>query len=516
MPVVVDGIEIPINAMGNVSDYVDKAKKKLSELEKVKSTSFFPKIEEDGKKVQKFLSDNAALISTTTIAVTALSTAIVSAYNQNAELVNTVRDLSLVSGEGAEETSRFLQVLDDYELTAEDATAASKKLKEQGLSPTIDTLATLSDEFRKIKDPAERMQFIQDNLGRGGAKWVNILNQGSEALRRNSAEVSKNLIVTEEQIKMQEVQRLAIDNAKDTWEGYTRQLGQNTSNVLALLIANKRASEIMREHNDQVGVTKDEYIKYDDALKQAIAEQLTSAAASIEQTDSMKEQEQAIRDLAKANEELLDLTGSFAESQRDYAEKQQEINQQLAEGKITTEEAGVAFQNLAAQQEEAGRRMILSMLEQQLALDGLDERETEYLLTKGQEWGIYSQEAVDAARAAQAEVRALTNELNSVPANVHSTITVETVRTGGELSPDAGGGQYSHARGGEWVVSAGYGNEGYPMGGGHTASAGEKVTVTPADESSSGGMDMLRELRKIFDTKQFASDVATALARTGG
>jgi len=79
-----------------------------------------------------------------------------------------VLSLSQITKTGAEETSRFLQVIDDYKLTAVDAETATKALKEKGLVPTIDTLANLSDEYRKIKDPAEAFKFIQDNLGKGG------------------------------------------------------------------------------------------------------------------------------------------------------------------------------------------------------------------------------------------------------------------------------------------------------------------------------------------------------------
>jgi hypothetical protein len=51
-----------------------------------------------------------------------------------------VRDLSLASGVSAEEASRMIQVLDDYQLTAEDAKVATRALTREGLAPTVDTL----------------------------------------------------------------------------------------------------------------------------------------------------------------------------------------------------------------------------------------------------------------------------------------------------------------------------------------------------------------------------------------
>ena len=83
-----------------------------------------------------------------------------------------------------------MQVIDDYELSAGDAEAATKRLKEKGLVPTIDTLAMLADQYKKIKDPAEAMAFVQDNLGRGGAKWINVLSQEGAALKEAAAQIS--------------------------------------------------------------------------------------------------------------------------------------------------------------------------------------------------------------------------------------------------------------------------------------------------------------------------------------
>ena len=98
-------------------------------------------------------------------AFTAVAGVVKETYGEYAKYSEEVRDLSLISGTGAEATSRFIQVLDDYQLTAQDAETATKKLKDNGLVPTVETLAKLSDQCRAIKDPAEKMAFIQDNLG---------------------------------------------------------------------------------------------------------------------------------------------------------------------------------------------------------------------------------------------------------------------------------------------------------------------------------------------------------------
>ena len=253
-------------------------------------------------------------------------------YKAYTELAESVRDLSLVSGESAESTSRFIQVLDDFQLTASDAEASAKALKEKGLSPNIETLANLSDEFLKIQDPAERMVFIQENLGRGGAKWVNVLSQGGDALREMSGAISENLILSDEQIKMYEIQRLALDNMSDSFEGFKVQLGQNIGNVVAYASAMQRAKEIQAESVVTTGRASVATITYSDALNMAIAEQLQAAETSLAVTEGYETEaeaaerlaeesraaEEALRAMTEANTGMLDLVMRIAEETADY------------------------------------------------------------------------------------------------------------------------------------------------------------------------------------------------------
>src|SRR5258706_7757425 len=166
------------------------------------------------------LPGSIAQFATLTGAVLTVGGALKNAFDYSQKYAQQVRDLSLISGTGAEETSKFIQVLDDYQLSAEDATLATKKLKDQGLVPSIDTLAKLADEYKKIQDPAQKMVFIQENLGRGGAKWVNVLNQSSDALRANAAQTHKNLILFDKQNSHTEKEKLAIDALSDTYNGW--------------------------------------------------------------------------------------------------------------------------------------------------------------------------------------------------------------------------------------------------------------------------------------------------------
>jgi len=204
-------------------------------------------------------------------------------------------------------------VLDDYELGAEDAITASKALKEKGLVPTIETLAMLSDQYKKIQDPAEKMKFIQDNLGRGGAKWVNVLNQESGALLEATNSINKYLIKTDEQIKKSEIARLQVDELKDSWEGFKNAIGDATNEVIFNNEAQSRAYAILEEQGIAFGSTTYFTQAYKDALKQAKAELLSTAEASIEYTESLEAQQAELEAVSKANKELIDAKNSHSE-----------------------------------------------------------------------------------------------------------------------------------------------------------------------------------------------------------
>lgn len=276
-----------------------------------------------------------AILGTVVSATTAL---IADSYKEYSALAENIRDLSLVSGESAESTSRFIQVLDDFQLTADDATMAAKKLKENGLSPSIETLAALSDQFRGIKDPAERMDFVYDKLGKSGGKFVNMLNQGSDALLANAAAINKNLILSDFEIKMYEVGRLAIDEKVDALAAFRVELGQNVGNVLAFASAMERANEIQQENTEVVGGQKRSTIGYSEALNMAMAEQLKAADASAEFKYNLEEEKKAAEDAAKAlkelsavNKEIIDGAIDITNAQNDFEEKQRDVEQAIAD-----------------------------------------------------------------------------------------------------------------------------------------------------------------------------------------
>jgi len=203
-----------------------------------------------GNLINELTSKNVSWGNVAEMATTMVVNGLKESYNAAQQYSQAVRDLALVSGTGAEESSRLLQVLDDFQITAEDVTAATRNMTKNGLTPTIDTLAKLSDQYLAIQDPMERNEFILKNLGRAGIQWTNALSQGGDALRAMGNEVSANLILTDQQIKEMEQARLAQDAWNDSIEGTKIAIG---SWIGAMIAANTETRSLAEQYTELTG-----------------------------------------------------------------------------------------------------------------------------------------------------------------------------------------------------------------------------------------------------------------------
>jgi hypothetical protein len=130
-----------------------------------------------------------------------------------------VRDLSLLTGQSAEESSRLIQVLDDFEITTGDLTVAMRQMRQQGINPTVAELARMSDEYLTLNPGLERQNYLAENFGaRTGQQFALVMEQGAAAILGLSAAVKPQLILTDEMIRKTEELRLAQDDLNDSVE----------------------------------------------------------------------------------------------------------------------------------------------------------------------------------------------------------------------------------------------------------------------------------------------------------
>jgi len=348
----------------------------------------------------------------------------VDSYKTYQTYAGSVRDLAAISGTGAAQTSLFLQVLDDFEISAENATTATKALTKQGLVPNLETLAKLSDEYKAIQDPIEKNQFLLKNLGKAGLEWVNVLNQGSAALLESGTEVNKNLILTDKQIEDAEKARLAVDAVSDSWEGFKVAIGAGVGEMIVA----KGETEDLREQFNELGLkeelatsrldqgatpafdrfrkTMEKSAAMTEFYTQQVERQNTTLAITDEQYGQMlkgglaltemqgkiDEQQTKINDTfddsayvtALYQAEVADLTKDLKEgdiSQQDYQKSLSRLKEDMQSGVFAAQELAKANQTLTSQavdQYEAYAASVLAVKE------ATNEQQLEFAVASGQ------------------------------------------------------------------------------------------------------------------------------------
>lgn len=145
-----------------------------------------------------------------------------------------VQKLGRNAGITAEESSILIQVADDARVSYEDLTAASRLLVDQGIQPTIENIAKLSDQYLAIEDPIKRGQFAADHFGRNWQTMTGLLEQGGDALRDSADGVrALGLVMDEEAIAKTERWRASLDNLQDHVDGFIYQIGPPLTDTLA-------------------------------------------------------------------------------------------------------------------------------------------------------------------------------------------------------------------------------------------------------------------------------------------
>lgn len=325
------------------------------------------------------------------------------------------KQLSLVSGESIENTSRFIQVLDDYEISQQDALAATKALTKEGLSPTIETLAKLSDQYRAIQDPEKKNQFIIENLGRAGLQWAKVLDQGSEALYQQAGAIDNHLIYTEEMYQQAEELRLAQDQLNDTWEATKIQIGNELVPVLAKFL------EISNKVDAGISIWAKDTEKATDATEtntNAVADNTIELEKSSEQ---LKAEADAIKALTERYQGYLDLASGIFSEQVSYEEElngltkekiklEEEYNslseegwdknrEKLEDNLKAYDDVNTKINELKEDHRLAMGQMQYDLLLTKLSVDGLTTAEFNMATEAGIAFGVFDRESADAAIA---------------------------------------------------------------------------------------------------------------------
>lgn len=345
------------------------------------------------------------------------------------DYANSVRELSMLSGESTEETSRFIQVIDDYKLSADDALLATKALTKNGMAPSIDTIAQLSDQYLALNSVEEKNEFILKNLGKGGLQWVEVLNKGSEALKAQGAAVNESLILSQQAVDNARAYELALDDWNDAVLALKVSIGNELLPALTNMMTGISNTNLIRDEANrllQEGIAGNR----EEALTMAsatIARQQATVAvqenkdALDNNTLSAAAQAEAIKEMTTANTGMLSLitslqseTDRYKTTASELHEQQEALRQQYVDGSVSAEEYAAKMGGLTdavkenqKAHEEAGKKIAFSLLQQKLAVDGLSDAEFDFLLQAGVNWGIYDQTVANTAKEIDSQMETM-------------------------------------------------------------------------------------------------------------
>jgi hypothetical protein len=158
-------------------------------------------------------------------AIIAGANAIKNAVIDWATYVEEIRKFSSVTGMAAEESSRLIQVADDMRISSTSMATAMRMMAQNGVSPSIEAIAALSDQFLAAEDAAARAKLAQKVFGEQWAALAPLLEMGGAAIIAQTAAVESNLVVTEKAIEQTNEYMLAMDAWEDTVTGVKNEIG---------------------------------------------------------------------------------------------------------------------------------------------------------------------------------------------------------------------------------------------------------------------------------------------------
>jgi hypothetical protein len=382
-------------------------------------------------------------------AITSISGAIVTSLKNSwqgymdyaVQVRNTTRSL----GVGAEEASRLIQVADDVTISYDSLAIAMKIAQKNGIDPSIEGLAKLSDQYLQLAPGVERTQFLLDAFGRSGQEMGKLMEKGGEGIRSMSAGIEESLILTQQALDAQREYEISVDALSDAWTGFTYNvmppLIKGATSVMTTLRDWAAAADILggregelsditlknvasafgeavaqREAADSIAATSDANIDATgtfDASTSAIGDNKAAVDAAGKAYDDFKSK---IDEVSKANQQAESFIQSYSNSQKDYAKNhakaiEDQIKAQAAlkdagskggdaveKAKESLQSANKAVKDLEASWHESTNKMIYDMVLAKVSVDGLTDAEFNATQDLAVQMGIRTQAEADQAK----------------------------------------------------------------------------------------------------------------------
>lgn len=199
------------------------------------------------------------------------------ALSETEAYARSVRDLSKITGDSAESTSRLIQVSDDLLISEEELGTALQGAVRKGIDVSVEGLMKLSDQYTKLEPGLERSKFLMDTFGRSGVSMAMMMEQGADGIKSMLESQSDSLVMTQENIDASREYEKAMDDLGDMMQGFKYTIGNtvivpltNAAKAFSLLVKwTDSVNDAYAEHERQTLKTAGSYREYADEILNA-------------------------------------------------------------------------------------------------------------------------------------------------------------------------------------------------------------------------------------------------------
>lgn len=155
---------------------------------------------------------------------------------ETVEYNKVIREMTQVLGLGSEEISRIIQVGDDWGVSIEAIRTSLAFMNKQGITPSIENIAKLADEYVNTADKSAFAEKAVKVLGRGYQTLIPLLALGGKGFRDATASIKDNMLVTKKSMDASREYETATDELNDAVFGLKQQVGGELIPVLVDLM----------------------------------------------------------------------------------------------------------------------------------------------------------------------------------------------------------------------------------------------------------------------------------------
>lgn len=213
---VVDQFSRPLDDYAAKTDQAEAASEKLaSGMQQVDGAS--EKVAASTQKAGFSFTEINSVLAIGRQAYQAIEGAIKAVIEPTIEYAKQVRDLSRSIGASAEESSKLIQAADDVQVGVNTLTTALEAAIRKGVSPTIEGIGQLADEYNAIQDPIARTKFLMDNFGRSGADLAPLMEQGAAGIKALGENAERTgLVMSQQGVDAARKYEIALDDMEDS------------------------------------------------------------------------------------------------------------------------------------------------------------------------------------------------------------------------------------------------------------------------------------------------------------